>query len=420
MKNELRTPYKVLLILWLACSVTFGVTSYAVLIPSGVATETRKSALTTGLVAYIDRDYSDVREASWVVQILNQLHSLYLLEQNLTIDYFSSQQNRSTGGFSSTLYPHYPATDLYFPACAVKALDILGALDQLNTSLLIQLVLNHYNSSSGAFFEPDGRCYFPLHYHTLEPAYTQDNIISTYLGLSILNTLDALDQINASQTTSWVWSCETQYGFKPQHPSILTSNFITDSYGTGLAYTYSAFQILQILGIFDQLSLSFQNRIIDYVWACESPFGGLCLTTEDLSYSRIRYTYYGIAILTQFNQVEKWSNNFTRLLESTLRYQWLAFYNILIPNPNWQNQHFESPFFLARHQNYGLFLNGYPLHDSFFATSLLADLEMDAILDTFTMRYFVAWQSLQGMALVLLAVIVSLFSISWIYWNRRT
>lgn len=398
-KNRLRVAVAVSLFTLLA----FGTTVTLVMMPTEAGSETRCSALLFGLAGHGPATYQDAVEAAWHILTLHYLDALYLVDREAAVPFLVSEQNQSTGGFPHHLYPNIK--ELYYAALAVRALEVLGGLNRINTTMLVQFVLEHYNASTGAFYEPDDECWFPLQFKTLNPAYGRDNMISTYLGVSLLEDLDTLDSINTTRTLAWIWGCQTAFGFRPQQSQIEPNYFIVDDYGTGLAYTMAAVEILTTLGALSQLSPAAREDINLYAWMCQSPDGDFSLIPGDWLYTDLRYGCYGVMLLGRLGGLDSKKDGLKLLLDAAFRQQDLRFQRKLLPDLLWQLYGFRSAFFLARTNTYGLFDAGYYQRDTYMAVRLMHISDSLSALQVATPRAALAWQFVLGAAIWMAAII---------------
>lgn len=316
-----------------------------------VVTETRKSALVAclarlqladgGFLGLVDPNQTGggAHGTSEVVCVLKMLDALTSVNLDKALACIVANQNKTFGNQTLWGFPmRYGHTDvyvndLYIPHLVVDSLKSVGALDRLNRSALISLVLDRYNESDGAFHEPviqvagslvnETICAFPLESYSGDlyyTAYANSNVISTFLAVSLLANLDALDRINATKTVEWVLSCKAENGaFGPFPHSLPDSGlpswspyqsnpFYVDRYGAGIAFTYAALGALYALGRLDNLTTMDSQKIRDYAVACQDEaYDSEILVrahpddTRNTAY--VYYTYYAMASLSYVNML---------------------------------------------------------------------------------------------------------------------
>lgn len=235
---------------------------------TGTLTETRKSALVNTLsqMQHWDGTFQDfstdtqdnlVSTAEAVI-ILRTLGS----DVNNTIDAEKSKQY---------IVEHMNLTrDLGIMQKIVLLSEYFNL--ELNRSSIIQFVLSRYNES-GAFYEPGGRCYFFMYVRDYRTAYSNPNIVSTYLAVDILTRLNALEEINVTKTIAWIVSCKTDSGFKP-FPVVMDQNpFYIDFNDIGVPYTYCGISALKTLGhLDDYISDVARHNMSSYILQCYDGF----------------------------------------------------------------------------------------------------------------------------------------------------
>lgn len=111
--------------------------------------------------------------------------------------------------------------ELYAPYLVTTVLRQFGAENRANRTALLSLVMERYNETDGAFHELPfevqesagemryALCTFPLEEQAWDHGgYAESNMISTFLAVSILANLDALDKINVTKTVNWILACK--------------------------------------------------------------------------------------------------------------------------------------------------------------------------------------------------------------------
>jgi hypothetical protein len=294
--------------------------------------ETRRSALVTAL----SHENFESLGAGGVAEVLSPLElvgglgavdkekglNLILSEQSVTVG------NNTLWGWPASFY-NLTVNDLYVSYLITRSLKSLGALDGVNRTALIDVVVSRYNISDGAFHEPiitgdigAGErnytvCAFRLNFHgDSDTAYAHSNIISTFLAVSILSDLNALDAINTTRTLNYILSCEAENGafqpfpgaqeeFLPGWSSLIVNPFPVDGNGTGLPYTFAAIGALKALHVNVQ-SLVDPKKIANYVLSLEEPYPHGQLRFLDIPGETavlFAYTYYAIKTLQYVNML---------------------------------------------------------------------------------------------------------------------
>ena len=372
--------------------VVFGFTAILLLVPSGAAFETRRTVLISKLSSL---QPSGVWDQAQILLGLSTVDGLAAIDVEEAASYIASLQNKTTGGFEGD-------DDLFQAALAVWGLDAAGLLFRLNITLLVDLVLSHYNSSDGGFYEEDGVSYFPINYY-LYPQdyrpYNRSNIISTYLAVSILSALDALHLINTTLTLEWILTCLTAYGFRPYPNAHPGCPFIVDEYGLGIPYTYCGLKSLQILGELDRLNDDTRASIASYIWSCQSSWGDFTIIPGGIN-DMLRYTFYAVDALNLLGSLhqKKHAETVQSIVIHTLNHQYLWFQRHPTPIPDCLTGQL-IPFLTPFSEKYGLFGAGQnPLTDTWMALRILKATESLHTLNTLTPRCTCAWLFLAGAA----------------------
>jgi len=322
-------------------------------VTAGALTETRKSALIETLSGLQLEDGSfatpefpnegTVGATIDVLTVLKILNALDKVNTKKAVEYLVSQQDPDSGGFGKLLgYNNtFLGFDLYSTYGAVKVLRLLDALDRVNKTALVNFVLARYNWSDGGFHELTveafGRKYaistFPIDFRTYlsKVAYANSNIISTFLGVSILSELGELNRINITRTLNFILSCKTNNGvfapypgassefqFLPGWSSLIRNPFNVDGSGGGIPYTYAAIGALKALGHLNLLTTEDRKKILEYLEICQendtvyrgsdSSFGGFYIHKDDEKYHgypRIYYTHQAVMILFYLDMLDE-------------------------------------------------------------------------------------------------------------------
>lgn len=271
-----------------------------------ILTETRRSAFVRYIVNSDDYSHApwETADRLMTLKTLNALGAInvtseleaILAEQSLVIE------NKTLWGWPYQRFANIAAntpyiTDLCQISDILSVLKLFGVLDRVNRTALLDIVMLRYNASDGAFYEPivtvktehgeypHTACGFPMVFPGGgDIAYARPNMITTYLAISILVDLYALDLINATKTVEWVLSCKASNGgFKPfpsSEPTYLpawsrfvTNSFDVDDYGAGLPFTFAAVRTLRLFEL-DINSILDVNQTRDYVLSCKVSMPG--------------------------------------------------------------------------------------------------------------------------------------------------
>jgi len=127
---------------------------------------------------------------------------------------------------SYNIYGIYP--QLYSPSLqaifyGVSTLDILGKLEQENTTSIIDSIMNHYNETSGLFMDKYAYRYLDTDFSQAYYPLTSVLEVNSYAVLA-LERLGALGLININKMINFLWSC-----YNP-----ITSGFIGQPYSPTL------------------------------------------------------------------------------------------------------------------------------------------------------------------------------------------
>jgi len=374
-------------------------------------TETRKSALITCLSrnqldngAYTSfmfpsndngSNQDGVYETAQALCALEIFDSCKKVDVDKALSFIISNQNVTVGNQTLWSFPGHILNasgmyinSLYVPYVVICSLKPIGALDSLNKTALINIALDRYNKSDGAFHEPIIQgpykrnytvCGFPLHYGynslLADVAYARSNVISTFLGVNILAELDVLDRINVTKTLDWVLSCKAENGaFKPFPGSLpgsllphwsryQTNPFYVDRYGTGIAFTYAALGTLKALGELNNLTLLDREKIKDYALACQKDFYDVVVVQAHPDDTRSTYAecyaFYAIMSLYYVDLLEAAGEFVSKVVEYLL--EWVQ--NLRFPDV-WPVPPISS-------RSYGLFWNFPPMETTYFSVKIL-------------------------------------------------
>jgi prenyltransferase beta subunit len=321
------------------------------------------------------------------------------------------------------LVQHTTYVETYYPYLVVKALSAVNALDRFNKTWLINFVMQRYNATSGAFFEPIrlnevgaevAYVYFPIAFPKASDrfAYLNDNMISTYLGVCILDALDAIGRINATKTCQWVLTCYfLNGGFKPSPNCYYrTTEFDVDLNSTGLVYTYCAVEILKLLGHLDSVN---KTATRSYVLSCNSQ--GLFYSIPDNKGSMYGetgwdYNMYATKALADLESLNVSESEILNMKQKLLAYQSLKAGGWPIPVPSSSSA-------------YGLFDDvgrDLALTSTFHATQILADIDL-SLLDQLTSRALVCRDNIYLLIVVsfLVPVAVVFIAKTWNDFEKR-
>jgi prenyltransferase beta subunit len=402
---------------------------------TGTFTESRRSVLISALESAqvpgvggfhcfynsTDLGYVDASGTADVLLALKILGAVDQVNEDAALKYISTNQDPQGGGYgvyyeNGTLLQDLAST--YFVVNDLKALD---AVDMINRTLLIDFVLNRYNSSTGAFHEPitnvDGEsfaeCAFSLEFTNAlaDVAYAVPNVISTFLAVSILKDVDALNLINVTRTLDWVLSDQaSDGGFKPYpfaEPEILPgwSSLIQNPFdvagdGAGIPYTYAAVGILKALGFTYLLNM---EEVRNYILACQTEDGRFTIYEDDPFSNILPYTYYAIVGLSNIDMLNRTSESASKVNDVILGDQLLALDN------QWPVQMPQLP----PHTQYGLFIDQEdPLEDTVLAVQCLNVTGALSLLNQSTPRVYASLLNLMelsalisGLLLLVLLVI---------------
>lgn len=416
-----------------------------------ILTESRKSAIVTALSQSQLRKWAEYN--AMIIFILKALNALD--EKDVTETTFSiiSQQNVNADNLTLWGWPTKFGESLtyvvnpYSIYVCLASLELVNALNQVNKEALIEMALSRYNGSDGAFREPvfkieylDGRIEnlsfsgFPLEFYAVsDMAYAEPNIISTFLWVSILEKLNALDKINTTKTFEWILKCKADNGaFKPfpeAHPeylppwSSLRSNpFYVDRYGTGLAYTYAAVSALKILKNLDNSVIN-SEKIKEYVLACQEVTAPdmVCFKAHPddnritVGIGARQYTYYAIKTLENIGMLEENKSVIEKVTRYLLGYQNLYYKDSWpLPDTLWNGTWGETTWANV----YGLFGGSFtPVHATYYAVLVLNSTRRLHLLDQLTPAALKTWINL---TVISISVSATLTIIVLIYENMRS
>ena len=421
---------------------------------TGILTETRKSALVRNLSQarfekgshlsffVLDEETEDAFSTAEVLYPLKVLDELDTVDVQKGLDYIVSRQsltvdNSTLWGWPGPFYNWTYLTDLYVPFIIMRSLKVFSSQTQLNKTALIQVVLARYNETDGAFHEPlikvntDGEekeyalCAFPLDFHsTSDVAYANSNMISTFLGVSVLANLQALDAINSTKTINWILSSKGENGaFKPfpesepEHlpgwSSLQTNPFYVDRFGTGIAYTYAAIGALKALGVNVQ-SVVEVDKVRNYVLSSQQLYPGDTIRflahPDDNHSPDFALTYYAVMTMYYLGIIEEEGNVTSKVVAYLL--QWLQ-------DPS---LHFNDSWPVPTRDDtwYGLFVDFPPLSTTYFSIAILNATNRLNVLDQPTPMATKTWYNtvLVALGFSMLSIIGSVIFMT--VHNRRT
>lgn len=161
---------------------------------------------------------------------------------------------------------------------ALYILDILGKLDQINQTEIVNYIMSHYESSSHRFMDSLAYRYLDTDFSQIYYPLSTILEVTCYAILS-LDILNLLHLIDSQEIIDFIWSCYNYF----------SSGFIGQPYDSGLEEgfkiatadnTYFAVQTLDLL-MNDWLGYSTQrDEIIQFVNDLQLPAGGF-LNDED-------------------------------------------------------------------------------------------------------------------------------------------
>lgn len=398
--------------------------------------ETRRSTLVAALIDRGDNALSAVTVLSTLDTVgsldsvnLDEELSLIMSEEKVTIGN-ETIWNWPWGLVTGSNVSYY--NELYTPYLVTSVLKRCGAIDRANRTALIKLVMERYNETQGAFHELartypfDEReyadCFFPLnedasHAAASHGGYASANVISTFLAVSVLDNLQALDQINTTKTLQWILDCKAQNGVFRPSPDSSDSSYYQDKgfwvdfmFGTGMAYTYAALSTLMILNA-NISNVVDVGKIREYVAACNETLwnGGIEFGSY---YDQFRWnpdfysTYYAVMILHEIGVLE----NETDLVSGVITYVRLA-----------QDLHFTDEGFMPTRNNagYGLFCYSIdPYTEDLFAVTILNETNNIHLLDEVTPIVLPAWRNLVFMTSVLSLATLVFLGLGFSAYNR--
>lgn len=395
--------------------------------------ETRKSALITSLSRV---DFKSVGcSVSEVLMPLDIVGGLGEAEAQKGVDQLLSEQSARVGNATLWGWPadwyNLSKNDLYVAYLETGCLKLLGSLDKVNRTALVDAVMSRYNASDGAFHEPTltwdigagernySECAFPLEFPGgPETPYANSNMISTFLAVSILADLNALDAINTTKTISYILSCEAENGgfqpfpgaqqeFLPGWSSLIVNPFPVDSYGTGLPYTFAAVSALKALGVNVQ-DLANREGIANYVLSLEEPYpyGQLRFLDVPGGISPLfAYTWYAIKTLQYLNVLGNESAVSSGVAAYILNLQALT--------------HVDSwPVPTRQDSNYGVFPDMSVLETTYFAVDILNATDNLHLLDQPTPIVSATWTNLAELSILTFASTAAIVILSVLTQSR--
>jgi hypothetical protein len=399
-------------------------------------TETRRFAL---IRALSQQDFNAFHEAQ-SLSVVAVFGGLQTVDLEKKIDFIVSEECLETanqtlwnwpipiGGFGNVSY----INELYGPYVITSVLKQFGAINRINRTALVNLVMERYNATEGAFRELPftvqeslqerqyALCFFPLEEQAYSHGgYADSNIISTFLAVSILANLEALDEINVTKTLNWVLACEAKNRiFRPSPKSTdmfyyLNRGFYVDyPYGTGIAYTYAALSTLRIFGVnvYDAVDT---EKIREYVISCKETWNGEVEFQPylgDLRTTDFYSTYYAIMILNQIGALK----NETETISGVIAYiRWLQDLHLYFID-SW-------PIPTRSDSEYGLFYYHDLPTEAYLAATILNVTNSLDLLDEHTPIVSRAWNNLFGLSVLttFVATIVLLAASGIHKWRQK-
>lgn len=369
---------------------------------TGLLTETRSDALISILSSHQNSDGSfpsflslpnetgDAYQTASVLSIANALGQLSRINYVKAENYVVSKQSMTALGNTVWGWPvkqlsensNTSSSDLggvYFILTTLKSINIV---DRINKTTAIDFASARYNYSDGGFYEPlvnvqipNGKVvkyapmWFPLEFSgdSILTAYSESNMISTFLGVSVLSILGALGRINTTLTQQWILNsmgANGAFGPYPNSSDSISNPFRVDQYGTGLAFTFAAVSALKILGYFHASTLN-ETKIKQYVLSCQDVFSTQSAITRfvaspsDWLDNFVHYSYYAVETLRLIGALDNDTGfKVTNYLLNYLQDPSLNFVD------SW-------PLPQRSDSNYGLFQGFPPMRENYFSILIL-------------------------------------------------
>ena len=417
-------------------------------------TETRKSALITKLsqsqfedgsfphFVYENETCGDPYGTAMTLYIFKALGELDKIDVEKAIDYIISRQNCTVGNQTLWCWPvSLFGSDILVgePYSVFVILDVLkayGVLDRVNRTALINFALSRYNETDGSFHEPvikyktssgeegeEAVCAFPLEFPGggLSLAFARANIISTFLGVSILANLDALDRINTTKTLKWIMACKAKNEafmpfpasgpeYLPGWTRLCNNPFYVDRNGTGIAYTYAAVGALKTLGV-NIKNVIDVKKTTKYVLSCRlpGPYGTLCFLAhpDDTHLPDFSLSYYAIMTLHYIGTLK----NETETASKAAAYP-IKCYQSLLVKDTWPIPTRKFP------STYGLFVDLPPLRTTYISIAILNVTGNLHLLDEPTPIVWKTWQNLLELSTLTSISALSIFIITTLTYNK--
>jgi prenyltransferase beta subunit len=402
---------------------------------TGILFETRGSALATTLEESrfetgsrppyfnVQGESEDRLSTAWVLSTLMMLGELGKVDVEKGLSLILSEQSLTAGnvtlwGWPSRLVGTVDFTDPYATYTVTESLKLFGALNRVNRTALIDVVTSMYNESDGGFYQPTTKVNvgsgeedyatigFPLDFPGTDPdiAYANSNIISTFLAVSILADLNALNSINTTKTLNFILSCEAENGaftpfpgaqqeFLPGWSSFIVNPFHVDAYGTGLPYTFAATGALKALGIHVE-SVVDSEKIASYVLSCQetyppgAPSVRFLALPNDSDLPPFACSYFALKTLQYVDMVE----NETAVCSKAAAYilEWLQDVSY---TDSW-------PLPVRQGTDYGLFPDLNILETAYFAINILNATNNLRLLDQPTPIVSATWTNLAELSIL--------------------
>lgn len=383
----------------------------------------------------------DMGSTAWVLSSLMMLGqlggvdvenglSLILSEQSLTVG------NVTLWGWPCPLNGMVNYTDPYVTYSVTESLRLFGALGRVNRTALINAITSMYNESDGGFYQPTLRVNvgsgekdfafigFPLDFPELGSftPYARSNIINTFLAVSILSDLNALDCINTTKTLSFILSCAAENGgfepfpgaqheFLPGWSSLIVNPFPVDLSGAGLPYTFAATGALKALGV-DLRSAVDPQKIADYVVSCQQLYPPWETSIRFLAYPndsqtpRFAYNYFAIKTLQYVDMLKN-----ETAVSSKLAAYILGWLQDLSYTDSW-------PLPARKDGTYGLFPDLSILETTYFAVDILNATNNLRLLDQLTPVASATWFNLIELSILTSALTAAIVILSVLTHSR--
>jgi hypothetical protein len=225
-------------------------------------------------------------------------------------------------------------------------------------------------------------------------AYAIPNVISTYLGVSILADLEMLDLINGTKTFEWIMSAQASngafkpypsatYTYVPGWSSLISNPFDVDEQGTGVPYTFAAVEALKHLGHLEDLTSADRDQIAQYLVSCQGVDGNFSIHPS-YNDKQLSYTYYAVTALDDITRLQETEDSISKVTEHVMNNAQLLDLDNSWPVP--QSAFRNLSLLRLASDVYGLFheTSTDPIEDTFYAVSILNATGNLALLDQST------------------------------------